>query len=404
MYDFSYDSHEYFFDLLAFSFLLLPCFFLPVSALARRLMMIVAGMYMIYFIAPRLVVFYLAFWVGIFLLHRLIAFTEKRGGANGIFWATILIVLSPLVCWKVLGDTFSHEMNIVLNNLFRQASQILWELDMASGLVGTIGLSFATFRALDLLIKTYLGKLERLRFDEVMFYGFFPPVQIVGPIIEYEEIARLEQKPDSQKIYEGLLRIASGFFKIFLLAGALKGTVGVFGHTDGMPIWQVWLNLIGYSWYFYLNFSGYSDLSIGIAKLYGFDLKENFNFPFFKRNIKEFWNSWHMSLSRFAQRNIFIPCGGYRAGTQYVALLATMMTIALWHDISIPMVLYGLYHFTGLTVQRHYAARTTTAAPSAAATHILHVLLTYLFVLLSFPLIPLKFGELLPFYKALVGM
>jgi len=119
-----------------------------------------------------------------------------------------------------------------------------------------------------------------------------------------------------------------------------------------IPHYDVWMALLVFSWSFYFNFSGFSDLAIGIACLFGFKLKSNFNHPFFSRNIRTFWANWHMSLTRFAQRNVFIPLGGMRKRTQYVAIVGTMIVIALWHGLSFGFVLFGLYHSFGLCIHR----------------------------------------------------
>ena len=97
-------------------------------------------------------------------------------------------------------------------------------------------------------------------------------------------------------------------------------------------------------------------MAIGSARILGFRLAPNFNNPYLKTNPQDFWNSWHMSLTRFAQRNVFVPMGGMRAQTQYVAIVATMMVIALWHDLSIPLVIFGLYHSAGLIIHRRWVA------------------------------------------------
>ena len=108
-------------------------------------------------------------------------------------------------------------------------------------------------------------------------------------------------------------------------------------------------------------------MAIGCARIFGFRLAPNFNNPYLKTNPQDFWNSWHMSLTRFAQRNVFVPMGGMRARTQYVAIVATMMVIALWHDLSIPLVIFGIYHSTGLVLHRLWTARRPVPRPQPAA-------------------------------------
>ena len=168
--------------------------------------------------------------------------------------------------------------------------------------------------------------------------------------------------------------------------------------------WWIWVELVMYTWFFYLNFSGYSDLAIGIARLFGFKLKPNFSRPFTRTNPQEFWNSWHMSLTRFAQRNVFVPMGGMRQRTQYLAIAATMMVIALWHDISLPLVVFGVYHTCGLIGARILNQIRPAAPDPSILLSTGKGLLLFVFVAASLPLLTLKFSELGRFYEALLGI
>ncbi|TAL33772.1 MAG: hypothetical protein EPN97_09045 [Alphaproteobacteria bacterium] len=411
---FPFESYAFFFDLLALSFLLLPFYFLLKTEAARRALMIAAGIYLIHFIAPRLVVFYVLFWTVVFFAHRT-AFTEMKSKRHEFLttagWLGMIALVLPMLAWKLDSADFVVHFSDWSNRALQHMSVKLWEIDMIKPLLAPIGLSFATFRALDLLIKTYLGKLQNLSYGQVLFYGLFPPVQVIGPIIEYEEVARQDRRPSPAEFTDGLIRTCLGIVKVFVLAGLLQQNEAIFTAPQNWPVWTLWLKLIGYSWYFYLNFSGYSDMAIGIAALYGFQLKENFNFPFFRRNVQEFWANWHMGLTRWAQRNIFVPAGGYRAQTQYRALFLTMMAIALWHNLNLSMLAFGLYHFAAQLIYRRHAER-QVAKGVAVSGHMAmpwrrqagYALLTYFVVLLSFPLISADFGKALAFYKALVGL
>lgn len=406
MMNFNYESYKFYFDLLAFCLLLVPLYYFVKGETARRTIMTLGSAYVMYFIAARLVVFYLIYWIIVFLLQRMIAALEKRGGSGLLFGVSIVIALLPMIAWKVFGDGFNIFFNIGMNALLKPVSQSLWEIDMAQNLLTPIGISFAAFRAVDLIIKTFLGKLEGLSFGRVMFYGFFAPVQVVGPISEYEETQKQDQKPDPQNIYNGLVRIAFGFIKVFLLSSVFSASAAVIAQPQGLPVLHIWLGLFAYSWYFYLNFSGYSDVAIGIARLFGYTLKENFNFPLLlRRNVQEYWANWHMGLTRFAQRNIFIPCGGYRARTQYVALFMTMMVIALWHGLNMACIVFGLYHAFGLIANRLYAKVLGEKRVPGKAETAFYCVLTYVYVSLAYPMIMAPgLKEALPFYKALVGM
>lgn len=402
----SFASYNYFFDFLSLAALSLPLYFILPSPVMRRWILTCTGMYLLYFIAPRLLLFYLVFWGVTFLLQNLIARSSQARFALPVLLVTVIVVLAPMVLWKVVGDDFIVSFNLIANRGVQILSEWVWEVDLIRKIIIPVGLSFATFRAIDLLIKTYVGRISALTFDRVFFFGFFPPVQMVGPIIEYEEIQRQGDNQihfNPQDFFEGGKRIASGLLKIFLLAFLLRESANTFEAFSAISVWKIWGGLFLFTWYFYFNFSGYSDIAIGSARLFGYVLKENFSFPYFKRNIQEFWNHWHMSLTRFAQRNIFVPLGGYRPRTQHRATLATIMVIALWHDIAWSLVLFGLYHGIGLVVHRIYtggAKQTMLPQWQDYASR----LATYLFVTISFPLLILPVNKLPEFYLAMIGL
>lgn len=402
-----FDSTSYFVNLLALSILLLPIYLIIPLATARRILLSLAGAYLLYFIAPRLLLFYIVFWTLVFFLQRLIAHGEQREWGGAPFWLSILLLFSPMVVWKLVGDDFIIAFNVITHGLLEGFSARLIAIDYARDILVPIGLSFASFRGIDLLVKSHLGQLPPLGYDRVIFYGFFPPVQIVGPIIEYTEVAGASEqlkRASSEDIYHGLMRISVGIIKVFVIATLLQDSELIFSAYESIETYKIWLYLFIYAWFFYINFSGYSDLAIGTSRLYGYELKENFSFPFFRKNVAEFWNNWHMSLSRFAQRNAFIPLGGYRVKTQYLATLGTIMVVALWHDISLGMVLFGLYHGAGLILHRLFSQR---YCGRGEANHFLihgaKIAFTHLFIVLSFPLLALPLERAATFYWALFG-
>ena len=402
----TFSAYNYFFDFLSLVFLVLPLYFLSASALMRRWLLTATGMYLLYFIAPRLLLFYTLFWFATFLLQNLVARFAQERFSLPVFFSAVAVLFAPMALWKIVGNDFVVFFNLITNHGVQLLSEWIWEVDLIRKIIIPVGVSFATFRAIDLLIKTYVGRIPSLSFDRVFYFGFFPPVQMVGPIIEYEEIQDRGERASPfapEELFEGVKRIATGFIKIFLLAFWLRDGTNVFVSFDSMQTWKVWVGLFMFSWYFYLNFSGYSDIAIGSARLFGYVLKENFSFPYFKRNIQEFWNHWHMSLTRFAQRNIFVPLGGYRKRTQYRATLATIMVIALWHNISLPLVIFGLCHGTGLIVHRIYMGRKNPASSPPWHAHVSR-LMTYLFVTISFPLLFLPLDRLADFYLTMIGI
>ncbi len=394
-----FNSISFFIDLIAATILLAPLLaFIPNKAIQQALLS-TFGLWLLFSIAPRLALFFALFWIGVTIAQNLLALsTQKKIIGIPVFVSLLGIVLAPMVIWKIWEEPFSEKFNLWGNDLIEILSYDLWTIDLASQIIIPIGLSFAVFRAADLLIKTHLELIPRLNPLKILSYGLFPPVQIAGPIIEYEETETRNQ-PSPQDLADGIKRILFGFLKVLILAALLKESVEIFTAYDQHHFYMSWLMLLAYSWFFYLNFSGYSDLAIGTSRLLGYRLKENFDFPYFRTNISEFWAHWHMSLTRFAQRNVFVPLGGYRAQTQYIAILATIMVIALWHDISLGMILFGLYHGAGLCAHRFVSGKGWFAGGPKPV----KMLLTYLFVLLSFPLLAVPLDKATGFYLSLIG-
>ena len=400
------DPFSYFSDLLALMVLVVPLFFLLPWMWARQLLLGLTGSYITFLIAPRLLLFFLLFWLGIYVLQwGAVLWRERK--ASWV-WTTLLIAaaLAPMVVWKLFPNWFVPGFNLHMNAAVDHLSHWVGAIDRVRNLILPIGLSFATFRAVDQLIKVRLEILPPLTPLQQFAYAFFPSVLIIGPVIEYTEIEtglRHRTRWRAEDTLSGVLTIGLGAVKVFVLAYALRGSQDIFALRthSGSPV-DYWLELVMFAFYFYFNFAGYSDMAIGSARIFGFRLAPNFNNPYFKTNPQDFWNSWHMSLTRFAQRNVFVPMGGMRARTQYVAIVATMMVIALWHDLSIPLVIFGIYHSSGLVLHRVWSGRRTgPMLPAPVGRAGAHVAL-FVFVLLSLPLLELGLSDLGTFYSRLV--
>lgn len=415
-----YNAANFFVDLLALVILILPLLWLFRKPLYRHILFIFSGAYALYFIAPRLVVFYFFYWLCIAGLQRITYLCEHRATTEKdnpsaaalsrlVFWCSLIFALFPMLYWKIDEWGLVRFYTLHTNDALFFLNRTVWEIDLTRNIFTPIGLSFATFRALDLIIKTYVGVLGKLSLDRVLFYGFFPPVLVVGPIIEYEEIeakgnSSLVPTPDD--ILVGSLRTAWGFFKVLFLTTLLQPSTQMLELYQGQDVLSLWLYLFAYTWFFYINFSGFSDIAIGLARIHGYKLKENFNNPFFARNVVEFWSGWHISLYRFARRNIFVPLGGYRRDRHLFAVVCTMVCIALWHSLSLSMLVYGIYHAIGVLVHRYFSEWRQKKGISLASlpAQALCVVVTYVFVGFGFPLITLPLGTAVSFYGSLLGL
>ena len=400
------DPFTYFSDLLVLFVVVLPAYFLTPWSWLRQLLLGLSGAYLIFLIAPRLLLFYLLFWFVIFVLqYASVLFRDKR--ASWV-WTTLLIglALAPMVVWKLWPEWSVTQFNLKMNTAVTDTNQWLGAIDRVRNLILPIGLSFATFRAVDQIIKVRLEIVPPLNPLRQFAFGFFPPVQVIGPVIEYTEIEDglgRRVRFDANDFLSGVLSIAIGAVKVFLFAYLLRNSSDVFllATHDGAA-WQYWVELALYAGYFYFNFSGFSDMAIGSARLLGFKLAPNFNNPYLKTNPQDFWNAWHMSLTRFAQRNVFVPMGGMRARTQYSAIVATMMVIALWHGLSIPLVIFGLYHSAGLVSHRVWVSRHPVPSPRPLLRRIGANVVFLIYFLISLPLLELHLSQLSTFYERLL--
>jgi len=308
----SFDSFSFFVDLFALTIVVVPIFYLLPWSWTRKLLLTLSGMYLLFTIAPRLALFYVCFWLIVHVLTHLVSRTAETKAAAATLTFSVLATLSALLAWRFFKTGFIVNFNLQFNDALQMFSARVYEVDLARRIITPLGLSFATFRAIDLLTQINLGSAKR------------------GS--GAEELALRDQRaPHREDFTDAVFLIASGLFKVFVLAYPLRASAEVFGFFESNTTAAVWGELFLYGWFFYLNFAGYSDLAIGAARLFGIRLKPNFNNPYLKSNPQDFWNSWHMSLTRFAQKYVFVPLGGMRAGRQYVAVFATIMVIALWH-------------------------------------------------------------------------
>ena len=377
-----------------------------------KLAVILIGAACLFWLSPRIMVFYIFYWGVVLGFLKIISFPALIGRErvlNILMTAAIFVILLPMVVWKLVPESFALNFSATANDALGVLHQHLKAIDSIAGIAVPLGLSFATFRALDLVIKQRVGLLVNCRALDVFYYGLFPAIISFGPVAEIKEIddkERLTSQVSNQDIAVGIMRLALGAVKVFLAAPLLAPSLIGFTRYSAISTFEVWQLLFFYSWYLYLNFSGFSDLSIGATRLIGLRLAENFDNPYFKSSPAKFWAAWHMSLTRFAQRNVFMAMKGYRAERQYVALATTMMVIALWHDPTPSLVIFGIYHAGVLITER--ALNNRQKRPSGlkppAWQLLATTLATYLYVMVSLPLLNIPFGGLAIYYGKLFGI
>ena len=214
-----------------------------------------------------------------------------------------------------------------------------------------IGISFFTFQALSYVIDVYRGETKAQRnYAKVLLYISFFPQLIAGPIVRYVDVAREidERTVSVEKISFGLRRFIAGLGKKVLIANAM-GSVADFFFNQGaanLNILGAWIGAIAYLMQIYYDFCGYSDMAIGLGKMFGFTFKENFNHPYISTSIQEFWRRWHISLSTFFRDYVYIPLGGNRKGKARTILNRTIVFFltGMWHGANWTFIVWGMFH------------------------------------------------------------
>ena len=214
-----------------------------------------------------------------------------------------------------------------------------------------IGISFFTFQALSYVIDVYRNDVDAQKnYGKVLLYISFFPQLIAGPIVRYKDIA-LEidnRSVDSKNMAFGLRRFIAGLGKKVLISNTMALAVDfVFGIEAGeLNILTAWIGAIAYIMQIYFDFSGYSDMAIGLGRMFGFHFKENFNYPYIATSIQDFWRRWHISLSTFFRDYVYIPLGGNRKGKFRTVLnkIIVFFLTGLWHGANWTFIVWGLFH------------------------------------------------------------
>jgi alginate O-acetyltransferase complex protein AlgI len=277
--------------------------------------------------------------------------------------------------------------NFFINNLNGFGAFFGWQLPVADILLPA-GISFYTFKTMSYTIDVYRGELEPCHswLDYTTFITFFPEL-IAGPIVRASiflpQMTR-DIGPTRERILAGASLFVQGLLKKLLVADRLATIADpIFGNPAIYSPATLWFGVLAYSIQIYCDFSGYSDMAIGTARMIGYDLPENFRMPYISCSITEFWRRWHMTLSSWLRDYLYIPLGGNRKGSgrTYINLMLTMLLGGLWHGASWNFVLWGGLHGTALALHKllgHWRrGQPLLPKPIAWAVTLLFVMITW---------------------------
>jgi alginate O-acetyltransferase complex protein AlgI len=315
------------------------------------------------------------------------------------------LILSIVTNLTILG--FFKYANFFIGNLNGVLEMSGREVPLLN-IILPAGISFYTFKSMSYTIDVYRRVIEpsKTPLDYTMFVTFFPDL-IAGPIVRASVfLPQMDRDigPTWPRLREGASLFLVGLGKKVLVADHMARIAeAVFSAPQTWSCLSAWCGLAAYSIQIYCDFSGYSDMAIGTAKMFGYDLPENFRMPYLAASTAEFWRRWHMTLSAWLRDYLYIPLGGNRQGTvrTYINLMITMFLGGLWHGASWNFAIWGLLHGAGLAVHRVWRTRW----PERRLPYAMAWPLTLLFVTLAWvPFRAVTFEATMAFLRALIGV
>ena len=231
-----------------------------------------------------------------------------------------------------------------------------------------IGISFYTFQVLTYIIDVYREKVAvQKNYAKLLLYISFFPQLIAGPIVNYADIEEYldERQIEIKDFYEGFLRFFVGFAKKILIANTCGIVVEKIAGASEMSVGGAWALAIAYTLQIYFDFSGYSDMAIGMGRMFGFHFLENFNYPYISKSVTEFWRRWHISLGAFFREYVYIPMGGNRVSKAVLLrnLFVVWMLTGVWHGASWNFILWGLYYGVLLIIEKFFLLKVKEKLP-----------------------------------------
>lgn len=317
-------------------------------------------------------------------------FRERKGMTRLFLGLSLLINLSLLGYFKY-ADLFINSFNMLTGS----------EVPLLK-IALPIGISFYTFQTMSYTIDVYRGnvKAERNFINFAAYVTLFPQL-VAGPIVRYETVAaELKERTVSfQRFSRGAVRFCIGLGKKVLLANSLASLVKLYDSATGHTVLMAWAAAIAIPLQIYFDFSGYSDMAIGLGDIFGFSFPENFNYPMISKTATEFWRRWHMTLGTWFRDYIYFPMGGSRVkpARHILNLITVWFVTGMWHGAEYNFILWGLYYCVLLILEKFFYGKYLER--SKILSHIYFAIITVcgfmLFHTEDLSLLPARLGELI---------
>ena len=325
------------FSSISFLYYFLPlcilCYFLIPAKFRNKVLLIFSLFFYFYGESKYIIVLIFSCFLNFYAGNLIIKYPKKKK----ILLITNLVINFGLLFYFKYFNFFITNINNLLNT----------DLPLLH-IIMPIGISFFTFQATSYVIDIYKGEIKPAKnvFDFATYLTLFPQL-IAGPIVRYETVAEEMEKRKTTipLVASGLKRFIIGLGKKVLIANLLGAFATSLDTLSSPTILSFWLKALAYTFQIYYDFSGYSDMAIGLGLVFGFHFLENFNYPLTAKSITDFWRHWHISLSTWFRDYLYIPLGGNRLGKkkQIRNILIVWLTTGLWHGASWNFVLWGLY-------------------------------------------------------------
>ena len=315
---------------------------------ARNLFILLASYLFYFWGAPSFIPLLFLSTVADYLLGLLIGKTDRK---------RLILSISIILNLGLLG--YFKYTNFLFGELSRLLSTFGFESLVWTQIALPLGISFFTFQKISYVVDVYRGASapQRDLIAFALYVALFPKL-IAGPIAQYHNISdQLRAREDSiREFYEGMVRFCHGLGKKVLIAdtiGAIADRVFQVPVGD-LTLPTAWLGILCYTFQIYFDFAGYTDMAVGVGRMIGFHLPENFNHPYISTSIREFWRRWHMSLTNWLRDYLYIPLGGNRVSVvrTHLNLWVVFLLTGLWHGANWTFIFWGLYHGALLTIQR----------------------------------------------------
>ena len=307
----------------------------------------------------------------------------RAGGRKGLRRAALAVCVGANLCLLGYFKYFNFFLELVYTVLGKEGFT-------PRNIALPIGISFYTFQAVSYIADIYRGvkPVQKHVFRLALYISLFPQI-LSGPIVKYNELEpQIEGRRESISMHAyGIRRFVYGLAKKMVFANMFGQVVD---RIWGLPLEQlgtavVWFTILLYSLQIYYDFSGYSDMAIGLGRMFGFTYQENFNYPYLSASISEFWRRWHISLSTWFKQYLYIPLGGNRKGLTRtcINLFVVFMATGLWHGASMNFICWGIYYGIFIVAERLWIGRILEKNPCKALNHV-YTLLVVMFGWLLF--------------------